>query len=1046
MRMKNRYCRMGKSLLGAMCLLSTCGVTYSCSDDYDLDETQPNFLKESIYDELKANGRFTNVVKLIDDLEYANVLSRTGSKTLFVADDDAYARFYQNNNWGVSDYSQLTPAMKRLLLNGSMLNNAYVVDMLVNTSGGEEGKNKCLRQASAATALDTIPFWSYDQLPNNLNSMDESGNPLPEDESSNERVDSKFWKKFRDRGAGTGIYMALDKTQPMLTHFLEGQLNDRKIQISDVAFVLNQRDNVWTENRSYIYGNRIVKQDVTCMNGYYHVLDEVLVTPSNMAEMIRQNGSEEAYQADKTISTKYFSLLLERFSAPYYDRDLTQQYKALYDIPADSVYQKRYISNFSQGGKMVNDPEGNSLGDFPYLNFDPGWNEFATSTTTVKEADMGAIFAPSDEAMEKYFILGAGRTLMDRYAKLPNTEANLAYNLYQVPLDIVQALLRNLMKESFNETVPSKFLTIMNDAQDQMFSAYASEADYKANIKKCLLANNGVIYIMNGVVAPADYASVIAPSLYSKNTQVVKSVVRADDNFIDGTAYNDAPLQMYFSTYLKAMQSRFSFFVPVDEGLKEYGYVDPYSFGMTPSQMSVNRRCMAFSYSDDLRGAGKKIPVDMQAYKYSESAGAKTESLGMNLSSKASDLVSSGWGLVKKSLLVEMIDQHIVLHDNDDLEGIEGERKFYLSRSGAPVYVNKKAASLDQNGKGMEVMGGFQLMLNEDASTENDAQAVCTVIEGYNQTRELPANNNYGNGMTYFLDRPMQPTMKTVYNRLINNEKFSKFYDLCAALDEEGDPIAVAGLLEAAGLKTEGMSETDWTNEVNKYTIFANSDGYIAPKDEFLVRFFNNYRYTVYVPTNEALEKAIEKGLPTWSSIAQFITDNSGVTCGECAEDAELEGNVLCEHNQKKVQAMLTMLVNFIKYHFQDESLFVDNFSTPVEGSYQTSCIDHVDNVYLSTTVHQGNGTMKVTDVDGVSYDVVPELQNILARDMNFSRDPMAITMQTSTGYVKVSSYVTMHQINGALNFFDLNDSRYDAQWATPAQAKAFVAKYRIRK
>ena len=93
--MKKRFSKMGKSLLGAMCLLSTCGLTYSCSDDYDLDETMPSFLGGSIYDELKARN-FTTVVRLADDLGYANVLSRTGSKTLFVADDEAYRKFFSH--------------------------------------------------------------------------------------------------------------------------------------------------------------------------------------------------------------------------------------------------------------------------------------------------------------------------------------------------------------------------------------------------------------------------------------------------------------------------------------------------------------------------------------------------------------------------------------------------------------------------------------------------------------------------------------------------------------------------------------------------------------------------------------------------------------------------------------------------------------------------------------------------------------------------------------------------------------------------------------
>ena len=51
--MKNRFCRMGKTVIGAFLLLSIGGITYSCQDDYTLDETRPSFLGGSIYDELK---------------------------------------------------------------------------------------------------------------------------------------------------------------------------------------------------------------------------------------------------------------------------------------------------------------------------------------------------------------------------------------------------------------------------------------------------------------------------------------------------------------------------------------------------------------------------------------------------------------------------------------------------------------------------------------------------------------------------------------------------------------------------------------------------------------------------------------------------------------------------------------------------------------------------------------------------------------------------------------------------------------------------------
>ena len=134
----------------------------------------------------------------------------------------------------------------------------------------------------------------------------------------------------------------------MMTHFLEAQMNEKKIKHSDISFLLNLdgTDKEWTDadskKRSYVYDAEIVEQDVTCLNGYYHVLDKVLATPMNMAEVIRTNGQ-----------TNLFSILLERFSAPYYDKTLTEEYKALQNITADSVYQKIYISQRSQNLSLI---------------------------------------------------------------------------------------------------------------------------------------------------------------------------------------------------------------------------------------------------------------------------------------------------------------------------------------------------------------------------------------------------------------------------------------------------------------------------------------------------------------------------------------------------------------------------------------------------------------------------------------------------------------------------------------------------------------------
>lgn len=653
---------------------------------------------------------------------------------------------------------------------------------------------------------------------------------------------------------------------------------------------------------------------------------------------------------------------------------------------------------------------------------------------------MGAMFVPTDAAMIEYFVNGGGRVLMDRYAKLPNTPDNIEYNLYQIPLDILQALINNLMKDSFLESVPSKYLTIMNDAQDQMFPAtnadYETEDKYKQCIDKCLLANNGVVYVMNRVITPADYASVIAPALYSSNTQIIKSVVRADDKYIEGNSYNNAPLQKYYSTYLKAMQSRFSFFVPTDEGLGSYGYVDPMSLARGNSaDQKKNWKYWRFTYKNV---ASAVIPVRAEAYKYNIETGQKPETdqrqtIGgnaANVSEPNAQLTINGSGKIKKALLIDMLDQHIVVHDTDDEDndkGVNGKRTYFLARTGAPVYVKYKGDA-SKNGLGMLVDGGYQLQLQRDEYA-NDHD--CEVIEAYDMS---PEKNGYGNGMTYLLNRPMQPTTKSVYAVMSEQgDKFSKFFDLCKA-NFSADQLILAGF-QTEEMKTD---KTLWASEQKKYRIFTD-EGVNPSNNEMLVRFFNNYRYTVYVPTNEAIDAAKAKGLMSYDEIVEWMeAHREGAT-------EETEGT-LSPENQAKAKAMITMLINFLKYHFQDQSLFVDHVTTNMANAdnadgmkYQTSCIDNVKNIYLSLHVKQSDNTITVTDNTGEKVHVIAP-NNLMARDMDFDG-------ATSGGAssIKNSSYIVLHQVDKVLNFASLPNGRYDSEWATAAAARSFVKKYRIR-
>ena len=144
--MNNRITDLAKKMCVAFSVAMLCGGFTACTDDYDLDDegNYPSWLGGSIYEALKnpgslqkgdeviLSGTYNNYLRLIDDLGYAETLSKTGSKTVFVANDEAFERFYADNQWGVKSYDDLTIAMKKQLLYASMLDNALLVEMLSN--------------------------------------------------------------------------------------------------------------------------------------------------------------------------------------------------------------------------------------------------------------------------------------------------------------------------------------------------------------------------------------------------------------------------------------------------------------------------------------------------------------------------------------------------------------------------------------------------------------------------------------------------------------------------------------------------------------------------------------------------------------------------------------------------------------------------------------------------------------------------------------------------------------------------------------------------
>ena len=209
-----------------------------------------------------------------------------------------------------------------------------------------------------------------------------------------------------------------------------------------------------------------------------------------------------------------------------------------------------------------------------------------------------------------------------------------------------------------------------------------------------------------------------------------------------------------------------------------------------------------------------------------------------------------------------------------------------------------------------------------------------------------------------------------------------------------------------------------------------------------LVRFFNNYHYTVYLPTNEHVQAAFDKGLKSWTQIEDWVKARSNDYKSPLSED-----------DKAKARTMITVLVNFVKYHFQDQSVFVDNVSA--EQQYQTACIDNETNSYLPLKVIQSPSALSVLDRSGnrVNVTASEENRNLLARDICYDKAYGSATT------IKNSSYAVLHQLEGYLNYHTSDDyaslykdgvampvGRFDIwNYATPTQLNSYVAKYRLR-
>lgn len=841
MKLKPNHCARLTKWVG-MALIAAGGLT-AC-EGYDLAEKEPSWLGSSIYDYLNDDGNYTNMVRMIEDLGYKEVLAKTGSKTLFVADDDAFNRFYKSNDWGVHSYEQLTASQKKLLLYGSMINNSCQVAYLSSSEGPTEGD--CMRRLTATSEFDSIPVMAPSQMP-----------------------DNPYWQYYKKQNKT--IPCMLDRTAPPMIHFIESFLENRLITNEDCNFLFNHKT-VRKPGDANVNGIMMAQQNIKCSNGFVHKMAEVLTPLPNMAQLITQ-----------TPETSEYAKLLNRFCAPYYaGDDLTREYNRLYNTDIDSLFEKRYFAERSQKGEsLVLTPAKGPVNGT--LKFDPGWNQFYSSTTTTTpsnvalQRNMGVMLVPSNEALHRYWEEGAGQVLRKYYGSWEN-----------VPDNVITKMINVNMLNSFVNSVPSKFSTVLNDANDEL---RITEADVDSVIMAC----NGAIYITNTVFNPVAYISVSFPALINESMSV----------FYWGIE------QLGFDVYLNSQNSRYSLFVPTNKSLLEY--VDPCSYGKTSTQL------FRFHYKPTAQTERDKVWASI--WNYDTATGVVGDSIGEASYDQITDR------------LEDILDTHIVVGD------VENGNKYYRTKGGSTLIVEN--ASKGENG--MTVQGGYQF--------ENGKKV--KVIDVYDETKDK------GNGKTYIIDsEPIMTARKSVFDILGEHKEFKAFHDL---------------------LQSSQYLET-------KHVIGTDEHG--CPSEN--ISLFNTFRYTVYVPTNEAIGNLQKEGkLPTWEQVDE-------------------------ERDEDRKDSLRNEIELFLKYHIQDNSFYVGQGND--SGEFETSAykIENGNLSYYKLKTTVSNDGITLVDGTGASRNVVTKdgIYNLMAREYQYDSGDA-----TKAKNIYTSSFAVIHQIDGALQY-----------------------------
>ena len=357
-------------------------------------------------------------------------------------------------------------------------------------------------------------------------------------------------------------------------------------------------------------------------------------------------------------------------------------------------------------------------------------------------------------------------------------------------------------------------------------------------------------------------------------------------------------------------------------------------------------RMWKFHY-DASQAEGREIYADVfEVEKAQDGSWMVTDSISqVRASGGKSAFVSSVLG----DRLQDLLDNCIVIGN------VEDGGTYYQTKGNTMVKVGGQIGVAGS----MYVQGGWQI--------EENKQLVVKDI--YDMTGK---ESGMGNGKSYIIDaEPVMSAKRSVADILATNPEFSEFYQL----------------LQNSGALATSYTANSWYSISQNGTLI-----YVPEKNntygEIVNYLLNSYHYTVYCPTNAAMEEAYAAGLPDTLDYRL----------------AEESGDVDSLYHVKNV------MLNFVKYHIQDHSIFID--PNAVSGKYETDKTNPAGGRFYTINVQASSDGITLTDVLGNTQQVNKDkMYNVMAREYWNSSTNMTNAQLTT------SSMAVLHAIDHPLRY-----------------------------